>query len=78
MASTDFWNFSAYFVFPTLNVWLSKPSTFEVYSILMGPDLLVGLWVFFPSTIHAGLVPMSGSGIFFFFELSCLRLWLTH
>jgi hypothetical protein len=66
MASTDFWNLSAYFAFPTSNVWLSKPSTFEVYSFLMGPDLLVGCQAFFPLTFHVDLVPVSGSGIFFF------------
>ncbi len=66
MASTDFWKFAVYFAFPTSNMWLSKPSTFEVYSFQKGPDLLVGLWALFPSTFHVSFVPVSGSGIFLF------------
>jgi hypothetical protein len=65
MASTDFWNVAVYLAFPILNGWLSKPTTFEVYFFLIGPDLLFGLQAFLPSTFHVGPVPVSGSVIFF-------------
>ncbi len=77
MASTDLWNFSVYFVFPMSTMWLSKPTTFELYSFLMGPELLVSFWAFFPSTFHVGFVPIAGSVIFFLSWLSCLPPQLT-